>query len=132
MENEKNVSVLDLLLRPEQPDMRKALPEKRVEVTRLSEAAGEPVIFTVRALSYREIRDLQDKPREDQAVFAVLHGCREPDFRDKRLLDPEKGIATPFDAIQARLSPGEIDELYIEIQKLSGYLRRTLADVKNG
>ena len=35
MENEKKASVLDLLLRPEVPDARKALPEKKVEVTRL-------------------------------------------------------------------------------------------------
>ncbi len=131
MENEKNVSVLDLLLRPEVPDARKALPEKRVEVERLSEIAGEPVIFTLRALSYKEVRDLQDKPREDQAVSAVLYGCKDPDWRDKRLLDPEKGIVTPLDAIKARLTAGEIDELYMEIQKLSGYLRKTLAEVKN-
>lgn len=132
MENEKNVSVLDILLRPELPDVRKVLPEKRVEVRRLSEIAGAPVIFTLRALSYDEIRRLQDKPREEQAVTAVLYGCREPGWRDARLLDRERGIATPADAVKARLTAGEIDELYVEIQKLSGYLRRTLADVKNG
>ena len=131
MENEKSVSVLELLLRPEVPDARKALPEKQVEVTRLSEIAGEPVIFTVRALSYSEIRKVQDKPREDQAVCAVLYGCKDPDFRDKRLLDPERGIAAPPDAVKAKLTAGEIDELYMEIQKLSGYLRKTLAEVKN-
>ena len=131
MENEKKASVLDLLLRPEVPDARKALPEKKVEVTRLSELTGKPEVFTVRALSYSEIRRIQDKPREEQAVSAVLYGCREPDFRDKRLLDPERGIATPLEAVMARLTAGEIDELYIEIQKLSGYLRRTLAEVKN-
>lgn len=132
MENKKNVSVLDLLLRPELPDVRKALPEKRMEVKRLSKITGQPVIFTLRALSYNEIRKVQGKPREDQAVSAVLYGCKDPDFRDKRLLDPEKSIATPLDAIKARLNPGEIDELYIELQMLSGYLRRTLAEVKNG
>lgn len=131
MENEKSVSVLDLLLRPELPDVRKVLPEKRVEVKRLSELTGEPVVFTLRAMTYNETRQVQDKPHEDKAVSGVLYGCKDPDFRDKRLLDPEKGIATPLDAIKARLSAGEIDELYIEIQKLSGYLRRTLAEVKN-
>lgn len=34
--------------------------------------------------------------------------------------------------IKARLLSGEIDELYMEIQKLCGYLRKTIADVKNG
>lgn len=131
MESEKKVSVLDLLLRPELPDVRKVLPEKQVEVKRLTELAGEPVVFTLRALTYNETRQIQDKPREDQALSAVLYGCKDPDFRDKRLLDAEKGIVTPLDAIKARLSAGEIDEAYIEIQELSGYLRRTLAEVKN-
>lgn len=123
--------MLDLLLRSELPDVRKALPEKRIEVKRLTELAGEPVVFTVRALSYNEIRKVQGKPLEDQAVSAVLYGCKDPDFRDKRLLDPEKGVAAPPDAVKAKLTAGEIDELYIEIQKLSGYLQRTLAEVKN-
>ena len=131
MENEKKVSVLDLLLRPELPDVRRVLPEKQVEVKRLTELAGEPVVFTLRAMTYNETRQLYDKPREDQALSAVLYGCKDPDFRDKRLLDAEKGIVTPLDAIKARLSAGEIDEAYIEIQELSGYLRRTLAEVKN-
>ena len=131
MENEKKVSVLDLLLRPELPDVRRVLTEKQVEVKRLTELAGEPVVFTLRAMTYNETRQLYDKPREDQTLSAVLYGCKDPDFRDKRLLDSEKGIVTPLDAIKARLFAGEIDELHIEIQKLSGYLRRTLAEVKN-
>lgn len=131
MENEKKVSALDLLLRPELPDVRKSLPEKQVEVKRLSGLTGEPVVFTLRALSYNEIRRVQDKPREDQAISAVLYGCKDPDFRDKRLLDPERGVATPLDVIKARLNPGEIDELYVELQLLSGYLRKTLSEIKN-
>lgn len=130
MENETKSSVLDLLLRASLPDVRKNLPEKRVEVTRLTKLTGELVIFTLRALTYDETRRLQDKPREDQAVSAVLYACKDPSWGDKRLLDAV-GVATPLDAIKTRLSAGEIDELYIEIQKLSGYLRRTLADVKN-
>ena len=131
MENEKNVSVLDLRLRTDMPDVRKVLPEKRVEVKRLSELAGEPVIFTLRALTYDETRNIQDKPREDQAAAAVLYGCKDPNWRDKLFLDSTNGAVTPVDVLKARLTAGEFDELYIEIQKLSGYLRRTLADVKN-
>mgnify|MGYP001120361509 FL=1 len=131
MENEKNTSALDLLLRPDMPDVRKALPEKRMEVKRLTELAGEPVVFTLRGLTYQEIRDIQDKRREDQAVSAVLYACKDPDWRDQRLLSAVSGAVTPLDVIQARLSPGEIDELYVEIQKLSGYINRTLREVKN-
>ena len=131
MENEKSTGVLELLRRADLPDVRKTLPEKRMEVKRLTELAGEPVIFTLWGLTYQEIRDIQDKRREDQAVSAVLYACKEPDWRDQRLLNAAGGAVTPLDVIKARLTAGEIDELYIEIQKLSGYLRQTLAEVKN-
>ncbi|MET0017894.1 hypothetical protein [Oscillibacter sp.] len=131
-EKMKDVSVLELLLKPELPDVRKVLPEKQVEVPRLSEFAGEPVVFTLRGLSYDQVRMVQEKPRGDQAAFGVLYGCVSPKWGDGALLDKDRGIATPIDAIKARLISGEIDELYMEIQQLSGYLRRTISDVKNG
>lgn len=128
---EKKLDVLDVLLRPELPDMRKALPEKQVEVPRLSELAGAPVIFTLRGLSYDQVRKVQDKPREMQAAYGVLYGCTRPDWKDPRLLNKENGIVTPVDAIKSRLLSGEIDDLYLEVQQLCGYLRKTIADVKN-
>lgn len=126
-----NISVLDLLLRPELPDVRKVLPEKKVEIKRLSELAGTPVVFTIRALTYDQTRKVQDRPRGEQAVNGVLLGCVEPAWKDCSLLDASRGIATPIDAIKSKLTAGEIDELYAEIQVLSGYLVRTLNDVKN-
>lgn len=131
-EDLKNLSVLELLLKPELPDVRKVLPEKQVEVPRLSELTGAPVVFTLRGLSYDQVRKVQEKPRSDQAAFGVLYGCVSPKWGAAELLDKTRGIATPVDAIKARLIPGEIDELYMEIQQLSGYLRRTLGEVKNG
>ena len=131
MDRVEEMSTLDILLGNDLPDMRKKLPEKRVEVPRLSQEAGKPVIFTLRALSYDKVREIQDKPRSEQALYGVLYGCAEPNWKDSRLKDPGKSIVTPPDAIKAKLMSGEIDELYGEIQKLSGYLRRTLRDVKN-
>ena len=61
---------------------------------------------------------------------AFLLGCVEPDWKDRSLLAPGS-VATPIDAIKSKLTAGEIDELYIEIQMLSGYIDRALADVKN-
>ena len=130
MEKEK-MSVLDLLLRPELPDVRRALPEKKVEVKRLSELAGAPVVFTIRALTYDQTRKVQDHPRGEQAVNGVLLGCVEPAWKDSGFIDASRGIVTPIDAIKSKLTAGEIDELYAEIQVLSGYLVRTLNDVKN-
>lgn len=127
---EKKLSTLDVLLRSDLPDMRKDLPEKKVEITRLSLLAGEPVEFTVRALTYKQVRELQDRS-EDRSAYGVLYGCVNPNWKDPKLLDKEKGLVTPIDVIKAKLLPGEIEDLYIEIQLLSGYLRRTINDVKN-
>ena len=131
MDKKPTVSVLDLLLRPELPDVRRELPEKRVEVKRLSRLAGEPVVFRLKALTYDQTRRVQDKPRGEQAVEMVLLGCTEPNWRAPGLLDPAKNIATPIDAIKAKLTEGEIDELAVEIQMLGGYIVRALEDVKN-
>ena len=131
MDKKSSVSVLDLLLRPELPDVRRELPEKRVEVKRLSRLAGEPVVFRLKALTYDQTRRVQDKPPGEQAVEMVLLGCTEPNWRAPGLLDPAKNIATPIDAIKAKLTAGEIDELAVEIQMLGGYIVRALEDVKN-
>ena len=131
MDKKPTVSVLDLLLRPELPDVRRELPEKRVEVKRLSRLAGDPVVFRLKALTYDQTRRVQDKPRGEQAVEMVLLGCTEPNWRAPGLLDPAKNIATPIDAIKAKLTAGEIDELAVEIQMLGGYIVRALEDVKN-
>ena len=127
---EKKLSTLDVLLRSDLPDMRKDLPEKKVEITRLSLLAGEPVEFTVRALTYKQVRELQDRS-EDRSAYGVLYGCVNPNWKDPKLLNKENGLVTPIDVIKAKLLPGEIEDLYIEIQLLSGYLRRTISDVKN-
>lgn len=131
MDKKSSVSVLDLLLRPELPDVRRELPEKQVEVKRLSRLAGEPVVFRLKALTYDQTRRVQDKPRGEQAGEMVLLGCTEPNWRAPGLLDPAKNIATPIDAIKAKLTAGEIDELAVEIQMLGGYIVRALEDVKN-
>ena len=124
MDKKPTVSVLDLLLRPDLPDVR-------LEVKRLSRLAGEPVVFRLKALTYDQTRRVQDKPRGEQAVEMVLLGCTEPNWRAPGLLDPAKNIATPIDAIKAKLTAGEIDELAVEIQMLGGYIVRALEDVKN-
>ena len=130
MDKKPTVSVLDLLLRADLPDVRRELPEKRVEVKRLSRLAGEPVVFRLKALTYDQTRRVQDKPRGEQAVQAVLLGCVEPDWKDRSLLAPGS-VATPIDAIKSKLTAGEIDELAVEIQMLGGYIVRALEDVKN-
>lgn len=76
MDKKPFVSVLDLLLRPDLPDVRRELPEKRVEVKRLSCLAGEPVVFRLKALTYDQTRRVQDKPRGGTGGAGRFTGLR--------------------------------------------------------
>lgn len=122
--------ILDLLLRSDAPDVRRKLPEKKFEVTRLSEVAGVPVVFTLRALPYGAIRDIRQMPEEDQEAQIAVQGCMDPSFKAQELM-AKYDVVTPTDALRAMLLPGEIADIALEVERLSGYRRRTIQEVKN-
>ena len=122
-------SVLDLLLGSDLPRVDKDLPTAQFAVPRLSECAGHTVTFTLRALPYGRVRDLQ-RLREDADVHILLAGCVSPDLKDPRLLD-RFGGATPADVVKHMLLPGEIADLAGEVERLTGYRRVTIEEVKN-
>ncbi len=126
--NEKKTDVLEQLLRPEAKNVAKNLQEKSVEVTRLSKAVGEPVIFKLRGLPYGRVQEMA-KHGVDAEPHIVLVGCVSPDFKNASLKE-KFGGETPIDRIKNVLLPGEIADLSREIEKLTGYRYTTIADVK--
>lgn len=118
---------LDLLLRPELPDLQKELPRKRVEVKRLSALVGEPVVFELHGLPYGRVQELQSMSG-DVEMQILLAGCDE--LRENQLKD-RFGAATPAQAVQRLLLPGEVADLSREVEKLCGFRRNTLREVKN-
>ncbi len=124
---EKIVDVIDLLLRPDTPDVKRQRPTSQVEVKRLSEAFGEPVIFSLQALSYNAVQDLRQA--SDGDVQMVLEGVTAPNLRDPRLLERFQ-CATPAEVVTALLLPGEIAELCRAIDRLCGFRRVMLEEVK--
>lgn len=65
----------------------------------------------------------------DVEIHILLAGCRE-------LADPalqaKFGGATPVETVKAMLLPGEIADLSRAVERLSGYRRDTIREVKNG
>ncbi len=121
---------LKVLLSGDLPDLRRELPRAKVEVPRLSKAAGVPVVFSLRALTYAEVSHIQERGGKASAMI-LLEGCESPNWRDPALSGKGTGMATPLDVIQARLLPGEIEELAVRIQQLSGYLNTVTVELKN-
>jgi hypothetical protein len=119
------MGTLDLLLKAEIPD----LPEKEVKLKRMSAICGEPVIFKIKALPYNRATDLIKNQPEDINVHIVLGGTVEPNLKDKDLLTKYRA-ETPAELIKKMLLPGEIEDLSREIEKLSGYRKVTLEEIK--
>lgn len=120
------MDVLQLLLSKE-----KELPvqEKQVKIKRLSHKGEEPVVFTLRSLSYNRVQEIQKIGGDDVKLHIVLAGVREPDLKNAELLS-HYGAATPVDLLKLMLLPGEIEDLCIEIEKLSGYRTATIEQIK--
>ena len=123
-------STLDLLLGKGVVAVNKQLPTARYEVSRLSEEAGAPVVFTLRALPYGRVQELR-RIEQESDIQILLAGCTDPDLRAPALQEKFKG-ATPAETVKAMLLPGEIADLSAAVERLTGYRHITIKEVKNG
>ena len=119
---------LDLMLRPEVPNVQKELPEAEYKVKRLSKLVGVDVVLRLNGLPYGKVQDLREMEK-DAEVHILLAGCadlKEPGLAEKF------GGATPAETVKAMLLPGEIAELSRAVERLSGFRMNTIDAVKNG
>ena len=130
MEEEKKTDLVSLLLRPELPNVQKDLPTAKYKVKRLSELLGTDVVFTLKGLPYGKVQKLRESLFGDVDIHILLQGCVDPDLKDPALKD-RFGGATPAETVKAMLLPGEIEDLSRAVERLCGYRRQTIDEVKN-
>lgn len=130
MEEEKKTDLVSLLLRPELPNVQKELPTAKYKVNRLSELLGTDVVFTLKGLPYGKVQKLRESLFGDVDIHILLQGCVDPDLKDPALKD-RFGGATPAETVKAMLLPGEIEDLSRAVERLCGYRRQTIDEVKN-
>ena len=145
VETEKKaaVNVLDLLLGADADKIK--LPTSQVEITRLSEALGDPFILTCQALTpeqYEEVQDMAlsvsgkdvDLDVSQLQLFTVMEGVVDaegkPLFKSKELRDKYK-VPTPKEVVKKVLLSGEIVAVYTVIAKLTGFDDTAVKQVKN-
>lgn len=128
---EEKPTLMELLLRPELPNVLKELPTAHFEVKRLSALTGSPVVFTLRGLPYGKVTSIQNGNGDDMNVHILLAGCVEPDWRSQELQKKFGGV-TPAETVKAALLPGEIEDLSRAVERLSGYRKTTIEEIKNG
>lgn len=127
---DKNNSVLDMLLRPELPNVQRDLPTAKYKVKRLSELLGADVVFTLRALPYGRVEELRRSMSEDLNIQICLAGVTEPNLKAPALAERFGGV-TPAETVKAMLLPGEIEDISRAVERLCGYRMNTIEEVKN-
>lgn len=128
--DEKKTDILKLLLRPEVPDVQKSLPKAEYKISRLSEAVGADVIFELQALPYGKVQSLRESNTDDVDIHILLAGCISPDLKAAELRE-RFGGATPAETVKSMLLPGEITDLSRAIERLCGFRRSTIEEIKN-
>ena len=66
----------------------------------------------------------------DANLDILLAGCSEPDLKAPELRE-KYGGATPAETAKAMLLPGEIEDLARAVERLCGYRRVTIEEIKN-
>jgi hypothetical protein len=128
--------VMDLILAIDDGKIEKR-PELKVEIKRLSELAGEPVIFTLQGVSSKEHSEIEEKAtKKDQLdsdllqVLVTLYGTKEPSLRSKELKE-KLHVPTYRDVVRKLLNPGEILKIYNIVSDLSGFGEKSVEEIKN-
>ncbi len=124
MDEEKAIDIKELLLcAPKEP-----VPTSKVNIKRLSKAAKKQDCFDIRALTYDEIAFIQ-RTYDDVDVKIVLKGVTSPNLASPEFMEGV-GAPTPAIAVKRFFLAGEIAEISHAIQRLSGYMRITIEEVK--
>lgn len=128
--------VMDLLLAVDDKKLTER-PQAKVEIKRLSKMAGEPVVFTIQAVTGNDWDSIQEKALSGDKTdsnklytYAVMYGTKEPAFRTKELKE-KYHVPNYFELVQKVLNPGEILQLYNEISDLSGFSDDAIEMIKN-
>jgi len=134
------MSLVDKLLQLDAAKIK--MPEKEIEMKRLSELLGERVVFRIRAIDGERYADIQrlaidisnkgnvkDIDMYKLQVLTIIEGVVDPNLKDKRLLE-HFNCTTPEELVKKLMLAGEITDLYNEITKLSGY-EVEVEDIKN-
>lgn len=73
--------------------------------------------------------EIKSMVSEEIPVHILLAGVKEPDFKNKDLME-KFNAATPAEVIKNLLLPGEVEDLSRMIEKLSGYRENTIEEIK--
>lgn len=135
------MNLTEILLSNEIDGAKVALPEKEMEIKRLSAVYKQPFIVKFMAITPDEEDEIQkdcmtitkDEVQLESAEmkYRTLGACLiDPDIKNKDLQKKFKA-ANYMEFLKTMFLPGEVSSIYDEIQKISGYGKDKVKEVKN-
>lgn len=127
------MGIIDLLL---ETDMKKLQEnnKKEYEIKRLTNILGEKFTVTCHALTHEQVIHIGEvsKTNAETKFNAIVEACKIEGkrFNNKELMD-KFGVIKPIDLLNKLFLPGEISRLYDIVNKLSGYGKDVIEEVKN-
>ena len=121
------MNALDLLLKADINSVR--APKKEIKIKRLSEILKSDVVFTISAISFNRLEEIRENNSKDFNIYTILEGVKEPNLKSKELMEKFNAL-TPVELVKKLLLPGEIEDIYFSISKLSGYGVSTIEEIK--
>ena len=115
--------ILDLLLRPDTPDVQKQLARARFELPRLSEVYGEPFVLQLKGMPYGRALEIMDMANSE--LQTVLAGDDSGIWKSDKL-QRKFGVTTPAELVTHLLQPGEIRAVSVAVEQLSGFRKPVL------
>lgn len=115
--------ILDLLLRPDTPDVQKQLARARFELPRLSEVYGEPFVLQLKGMPYGRALEIKDMANSE--LQTVLAGDDSGVWKSDKL-QRKFGVTTPAELVTHLLQPGEIRAVSVAVEQLSGFRKPVL------
>ena len=106
---------------------------KEFKIKRLSEAFGTDVFISIGAVGFDRLESLRENHKDgDFRLMMVLEGMRGVDLGNSNLRE-KLGIDRELpkkEVLKKIFTPGEIDDIYLEVSRLSGYGGKTVEEIK--
>lgn len=127
------MSILDLLL---ETDIKKLELKfsKDFEVKRLSEKIGKPFVVSCSPMTNDQLTHISEvsKNNSDMKIHVVIECCK---IEGKKIATKELmekfNVITAFELVQKLFLPGEIYEMYTQVNNMSGYGEGAVEEIKN-
>ena len=130
-------NAMDLLLKLDKSKLIR--PSQEVEIKRLTDLVGETFIVNCQALTGDEFEDIQNSASVNaegeiiteknlQAKYVVA-GIKSPDFNNLKVIK-YYGAISAAEAINKVFLPGEVTGLFNIINKLSGFSKDAVSEIK--